>query len=692
MIGLGGCDSDSDSGTAGNNPPPATPTESGWELVWSDEFDGTAIDTGNWSHEVNCAGGGNNELQCYTARTDNSFVEDGALHIVAREESYTGPALHDDDPDYDADDISANRNYTSARLRSKNKGDWTYGRLEIAAKLPQGQGIWPAVWMLPTEWRYGGWPLSGEIDIVEAVNTNAAGGNRVHGTLHYGRYWPANNYSGTDFEPDTNVWEAFHQYAVEWERDEIRWYVDGVHYATQRPATDTDVGWFTYFWQDQDGGFNFGERGAPFDEAFHLLLNLAIGGNWPGSPDADTQFPQTLEIDYVRVYRCSAGNDDGSGCASNVDSDITAIGSQRPQTTAFSLYQNGLQNLSLPHAGTDISQPLDIGFYDAGQAGRVVVDAALADAGNTVWQITFNGPGNSFINVAESAVPNAERGLKLLDMTRYGELRFDLKVLSADPDTQLTVKLDSGWPNLRQYTLALPEPGNWREVSVPFDRMQANPIEAGNVDFDSVLNPFVIEASGAAQIQLNNIRIVCLMDCALAPIATDPAAVISDSFTLYDDGTSALFAPGLGLWEETPGHVQISEIDATEVARGRVIDARFTSPSGNGLMFIQSGTNTKDLSAFADTGLLRFDVKVLDYNQASELILKVDCVHPCSSGDYSLGAPGAGNWETVDVAVSDLVAGGLDLGKVNTPFVLFPTWGAQGDVHLQIDNIRWLLP
>ncbi|WP_286875834.1 glycoside hydrolase family 16 protein, partial [Marinimicrobium sp. UBA4509] len=177
LLAIAGCGSDSDdtpdnssssvssssSSSSSVSSDSSSSTASGvsedWTLVWSDEFDGDSINTDNWSHEVNCAGGGNNELQCYTAREENSYVADGHLHIVARQETHSGPAVFDDDPAYDPDDTSVTRDYTSARLRTKNKADWKYGRIEINAKTPQGQGLWPAIWMLPTEWVYGDWPL-----------------------------------------------------------------------------------------------------------------------------------------------------------------------------------------------------------------------------------------------------------------------------------------------------------------------------------------------------------------------------------------------------------------------------------------------------------------------------------------------------------------------------------------------------
>jgi len=241
----------------------------GWKLVWQDEFEGSTIDKNKWEHEVNAWGGGNNELQYYTDRGENSYVENGLLVIRALKESYSGP--------------EGNREYTSARMRTLNKGDWKYGRFEIKAQLPFGQGIWPAIWMLPSDWVYGGWAASGEIDIMELLGHETA---RVYGTLHYGGEWPNNVHTGTSFFlPERDFASDFHLFAVEWDTTEFRWYVDSVHYQTQNA------------WHSANGTYP-----APFDQRFHIILNLAVGGNWPGNPDPTTVFPQTMKVDYVRVY------------------------------------------------------------------------------------------------------------------------------------------------------------------------------------------------------------------------------------------------------------------------------------------------------------------------------------------------------------------------------------------------------
>lgn len=309
---------DADDTTGGTGPDPSsgedTSSESGWTMVWSDEFDGDEIDLSRWQYERNCWGGGNGEQQCYTDDPGNAYVVDGHLHIVAILGDTSGPAVNDDDPGYDPDDTSVTLPYSSARLRTRNQGDWRFGRLEIRAQLPFGQGTWPAIWMLPTDTVYGGWAASGEIDIMEAVNLGVGGENRVHGTLHYGSYWPNNVYSGTEYilPGGANPADDFHEYALEWEEGEIRWYVDDFHYATQR-----EDGWYTLY--DAGGGrMTLGEGAAPFDESFHLLLNLAVGGAWAANVNDGgidpSVFPQQLVVDYVRVYECSVDPATGDGC------------------------------------------------------------------------------------------------------------------------------------------------------------------------------------------------------------------------------------------------------------------------------------------------------------------------------------------------------------------------------------------
>ncbi|BEV01911.1 glycoside hydrolase family 16 protein [Novosphingobium olei] len=285
----------------------AAASQPDWQLVWSDEFDGTALDARHWVLADDCFGGGNEERQCYTAREANHRVKDGVLEIIARREDHTGPAFVRSQRD-SAEKAAATRTkpFTSARLSTDGKASWLYGKVQVRARLPQGQGTWPAIWMLPEDWGYGAWARSGEIDIMEAVNlgepcATCSGGreNRVLGTIHFGGEPPRNRYISAETTIPGDP-AAFHTYEVEWDRDGMVWRVDGKDYARREPHE-----WHT---------LGSDKAGAPFDRPFHLILNLAIGGHLPegrnkGGVDA-AGYPRTMAVDWVRVWqkRGDAGN------------------------------------------------------------------------------------------------------------------------------------------------------------------------------------------------------------------------------------------------------------------------------------------------------------------------------------------------------------------------------------------------
>ncbi len=245
----------------------------GWTLVWSDEFDapdGSRPDPAKWVYDLGGGGWGNEELQTYTDRAENASIQDGHLVITARAERFTG-----------GDGIA--REYTSARLKTLGRFAQTYGRFEARIQVPRGQGIWPAFWMLGADFPTAGWPACGEIDVMEHIGREPA---LVYGTIH------GPGYSGAD-GPSAHVAlsgpvaDGFHVFAVEWEPGAIRWYVDDRLYATRTPADlPAESRWV-------------------FDHDFFMLLNLAVGGRWPGYPDETTVFPQALKVDYVRVYKRS---------------------------------------------------------------------------------------------------------------------------------------------------------------------------------------------------------------------------------------------------------------------------------------------------------------------------------------------------------------------------------------------------
>ncbi len=288
----------------------------GWELIWSDEFDGDVLDPEKWAAETSCWGGGNNERQCYTAREDNVAVHDGVLKLKAKAEMFTGLKYPQD---WEQRGELVTQNYTSGKVRTKGLHHWTYGRFEARIKLPHGQGTWPAFWMLPEENHYGKWPLSGEIDIMESINLGAACDdcgvsdieNRSSVALHFGHLWPENQFRSHKNSLPNGI-DGYHIFAAEWHEDRIHWFVDN-----QKIFTLTKDQWFTQAVTKQDNQF------APFDRPFYLMLNLAVGGNLPDNRNENgfnpDSFPAELNIDWVRVYQCKDNKVARLSCMQDLD-------------------------------------------------------------------------------------------------------------------------------------------------------------------------------------------------------------------------------------------------------------------------------------------------------------------------------------------------------------------------------------
>lgn len=248
--------------TPAPTPAPTIPPIPGWTLVWQDEFDGPEIDLTKWTFDTGGHGWGNNEMEYHTDRPENARIEDGQLVIEARAETF------------------GDRGYTSARLKTQGLHAWQYGRFEARIKIPSGQGVWPAFWMLGEDIAQAGWPECGEIDIMENIGKEPA---IVHGTVHVPGYSGAQGVTNRHTLPEGALADDFHVYAIEWEPEQIRWYIDDMLYQTLTPA-DVPGRWV-------------------FDHPFFLILNVAVGGYWPGYPDETTVFPQKMTVDYVRVYQ-----------------------------------------------------------------------------------------------------------------------------------------------------------------------------------------------------------------------------------------------------------------------------------------------------------------------------------------------------------------------------------------------------
>ena len=313
------------------------------QLVWEDAFDGDALDLTKWTHQIgdgcdiNLCGWGNNELQYY--RPENTEVSNGTLKITAQRESFE------------------NRNYTSSRINTKGLSEWTYGRFEARMKLPTGKGLWPAFWMLSTDEPYGSWPQSGEIDIMEIIGSEPS---ISHGTIHFGQL--PNNRSATEsYALNASTFnDDFHTFAIEWESSVIRWYVDDYLFSTKIRSVTGGSRW-------------------PFDHDFHFLLNVAVGGNWPGSPNASTVFPQTMEVDYVRVYDGYFPSINGPQVVEN-----------QAQGTTYRMHQLA--------TGTEVQWSIPDGATLQNQGGQeVTID--WADQGGIVLAVFDNGCGPDTIQI-----------------------------------------------------------------------------------------------------------------------------------------------------------------------------------------------------------------------------------------------------------------------------------------------------
>ncbi|MCC3371940.1 carbohydrate binding domain-containing protein [Cohnella sp. REN36] len=392
--------------TPSSSPTPTTdPGESDWKLVWSDEFAGGAIDPSKWTYDttngesVGNPGWGNNELEYYTDRPDNAKVEDGKLVITAKKELYGGMP------------------YTSARLKTLGLFSQTYGKFEIRAKAPTGKGLWPAIWMLPEHNEYGTWAASGEIDIMEGWGSRPG---TVAGTIHYGERWPGNVYSGASYDlPNQGTIADYHTYALEWEPNEMRWYVDGELYSTKKDWYSKGVG--------QQPNYAYP---APFDQPFHLLINLAVGGNFDGNPTENTAFPARMEVDYVRVY---AKDQYGPATPPSYPKEAYAPGSRLPQGPDRDLVYNGEFRENVEgDAGMGVPDTAYWALYqDPGASGAVTIEDI---GGERYAHVAIARAGGNFYSIQPQSIVSLAKG-------RAYKLTFDAKT---DTARNMTVRLTGG--------------------------------------------------------------------------------------------------------------------------------------------------------------------------------------------------------------------------------------------------------
>lgn len=712
FIGLAGCGGGSNGSTTFTDETvvdPALPV-SDWQLVWSDDFDGAAIDNAKWNLAIDCSGGGNQEKQCYTDSADNAFLADGNLNIVAL------PAPED-----------AVKPYTSAKLDSKMKADFTYGRFEVRAKLPSGQGSWPAVWMLPTDDVYGGWPHSGEIDIVEAVNlkTSDADGNiesYVHGTLHYGKSYPDNDQSGKAYllPADANPADDFHTYAVEWQEGEIRWYVDGYLYQTQLKsalkfnskgtASLKHKGWYTHNFDTITGELATSWDNAPYDQDFHMILNLAVGGDWPenvnnGGVDASAfAAGQTMQIDFVRVYECISDPETGKGC-DTVRTDYKVEADEEHPSGALILGKAPAPPLP-PVAGP--ATPLVL-FADAVNEQWPLWDCC----GGTIPTVVTDDAAHG--EVARFEVVNGEFGGTVLgfsgrdtgasfnasSMIQDGTLEFDLKVtaLPAVADTAWMLKvesnggLDAGGA-AAEVALSTSDEGhspqldNWLHFT-----FQLSDLDAAGLDLSAIDVMMLFPAWGNGQ------GAVFLVDNV---IFSQPGAGAGPSVDLFSDAVNPQWVP----WDCCGGTTPTVVTDDAE--HGAVTEFVIVNGEFGGTVVGYAGrdalgaTNAVafDASSIIASGILEFDLKLMSLAAVADTdwILKVESNGGADAGgtfsEFSLSnndeghlIPVVDTWQHYTFKLSDLDAAGLDLSAIDV-VMIFPAWGNGEGAVFRVDNVR----
>ncbi|MFC4386627.1 carbohydrate binding domain-containing protein [Gracilibacillus marinus] len=541
-----------------------------WEMVWSDEFDGNEINMDNWSYDRPDNGRYNGEIQSYTE--NNAFIENGSLILEARKEDIT----EEDGKTY---------NYSSAKLITKGKQKWTYGKIEIKAKMPTGQGIWPAIWMMPEdEPFYGTWPVSGEIDIMELLGHKP---NEIHGTVHFGK--PHQQRQGTYTLPAGQTFaDGYHIYAIEWEPGEIRWYIDGELYHT---AND----WFT---KHDDNATDY-TYPAPFDQDFFLIMNISVGGGWPGNPDETTEFPQQMAVDYVRVYQKDEypvhekpeSGDSGEGRRPLEDGNYIYNGSFDVEHAEAS----GIEGVNYTDYWTYLSA--------GGKASLKVNDEGALDV-----QIESGGDVEHAIQLLQSPV-TLEKGAKY---------RASFKA-KAEHERLLKVKIggdgDRGWSDYAGEPPLTITP-TWEDYSFAFTMEELTDLKA-RFEFNMGLDD--------GDISLDDVKLVKIAD---AP-PVDPDTIVREPLPTGNYIYNGTFDQGTDRFEFWEFHTD-ETADATTYIGSAVNERRFETRINNGgsevtsvqlihsNLNLQSGNSyelTFDASAAADR-----DMKVSLVNSKFEVI------------------------------------------------------------------------
>ncbi|SDO50150.1 carbohydrate binding domain-containing protein [Halobacillus aidingensis] len=566
---------------------------SDWSLVWNDEFLSDEIDSSKWSYDIGnwivdengegvAAGWGNNEKEYYTDSSENSYTEDGQLVIKAKKEE---EPISDEFGTYD---------YTSAKLKTKGLFSKKYGKFEAKMKLPEGQGFWPAFWMMPEDDVYGPWPTSGEIDIMEAAGKDTS---KIGGTIHYGEEWPNNTYTGKEYHfPEGEDYTGYHTYSVEWEPGEIRWYVDGELYQTLND-------WFSK-------GENQGDKyayPAPFDQEFYMILNLAVGGWYGGDPDETTEFPGTMEVDYVRVY------------------ELTGREYKEPVEPV-------VEEETLPE---DAKQPLEDGnfIYDQNyEKGINVVDSPEKTLDSTYWNFLklpeFQGEGNLTIdelggeNFAKTEIINPGNALwSLQQIQKLPVLKGHTYKVSFDAKSNTTRNImtkvsggaERGYPNYSgEKTMGLTENLQSYEYTFKFNQ---------DTDLAARLE-FNMGSNGTAPVWIGNVRVEDITD-QVGEDSSKPA--LGDGNLIYNGTFDQGDMTRLNYWELSSQNGADASVVVPESSRKAEITVAEEGQQPGNILFSQGGIPLAENQEYE----LKFDA-----NASEARSLQVEVVNEDGSVQY----------------------------------------------------------
>ncbi|WP_241475186.1 family 16 glycosylhydrolase [Priestia flexa] len=514
-----------------------------WTQVWGDEFDDGKIDPTKWTFDltngasVGIPGWGNNELQYYTNRSKNVREEDGNLVIQAHKENYQG---------FD---------YTSARVKTKGLFSKKYGKFEIRASAPTGKGYWPAIWMLPEHNRYGGWAASGEIDIMEGWGSRP---NTIAGTIHYGQQWPNNTYSGEEYTfKDGSTIEDFHTYAVEWEPGEIRWYVDGELYSVQND-------WYS----QSDGQPDTNAYPAPFDEEFHLIMNLAVGGNFDGNPTAETQFPKEMKIDYVRVYELTV-REYREPTPPIITKEDYLPGAKLPQADGNLVYNNQFTETKAGDPGMGIEGTANWSLHKEPDG-----DAALSieELNNSRFlKVNMLRPGGQLYSVQPQSIVSLAKG-------RFYKLTFDAKTeATRSIKVQVTGGASVGYAG---YSPALNAQltNEVQSYEVLF-QMKKESDNAARIEFNLGTNDQPVWIGNAKLVEVEGI-----------PFNDDiPKVPLSDGNRVYNGTFSVGEADGMSYWHVVQEGKMSASASVDPNERQLHIDVKKSSKHEDDLKLLQKG-------------------------------------------------------------------------------------------------------